>query len=353
VEVATAEGISITSLQTTTTTTPALTSLTMVMISQMINEKGSTTMRHLTASQKIAILENRVAHLEKQAMLEGLKAKIADAMSPFERLVPHTKKIIKDTRKSPKQIAQEYMKVRKDPNFKKAMKQLQREAGSSPVKQVSYIIDAYKSGELESTPRTASMTRRGSFVHDIHAMMFMVELAGAILAAICILDVGYEWVVSKIKGLFKRGSVNKEAAGEFILVLLSFITSFYLGSSLGNKHYERDKKKIEEKRRQKIEEREEELHVILKTLFEPFFKDVDFSDVSMQNNLNDLVLRFSGYVFLGSEEVEIKAKVFKDDNKVGVSVSGEQAYYGRMDPLLLNSRNRELFRFTLKQLGII
>ena len=75
--------------------------------------------------------------------------------------------------------------------------------------------------------------------------------------------------------------------------------------------------------------------------------------MSMQNNLNDLVLRFSGYVFLGSEEVEIKAKVFKDDNKVGVSVSGEQAYYGRMDPLLLNSRNRELFRFTLKQLGII
>ena len=202
-------------------------------------------MRHLTASQKIAILENRVAHLEKQAMLEGLKAKIADAMSPFKRLVPETKKIIKDTRKSPKQIAQEYMKVRKDPNFKKAMKQLQREAGSSPVKQVSYIIDAYKSGELESTPRTASMTRRGSFVHDIHAMMFMVELAGAILAAICILDVGYEWVVSKIKGLFKRGSVNKEAfpATGFLIakVILSALALIF---TIRNTRESEDRKKF-------------------------------------------------------------------------------------------------------------
>jgi hypothetical protein len=325
----------------------------MVLISQMINEKGSTTMRHLIASQKIAILENRVAHLEKQAMLEGLKAKIADAMSPFERLVPQTKKIIKDTRKSPKQIAQGYMKVRKDPNFKKAMTQLRGEAGPSPVKQVSYIIDVYQSGGFEPTSRTASMTRRGSFVHDIHAMMFMLELAGAILATICILDVGYEWVVRKVKGLFKRGSVNKEAAGGFILVLLSLITSFYLGSSLGTKHYERDKKKREEKRIQKIEEREEELHVTLKTLFEPFFKDVDFSDVSLQNNLNEGVLRFSGYVFLGSEEVEIGANVFKDDNKISVYVSGEQAYWGRMDPLLLNSRKRELFSFILKKEGLI
>ena len=56
-------------------------------------------MRQLTASQKIAILENRVAQLEKQAFLQGMKAKIADAMEPFKRLFPHTKKIIKDTRK--------------------------------------------------------------------------------------------------------------------------------------------------------------------------------------------------------------------------------------------------------------
>lgn len=33
-------------------------------------------MRQLTASQKIAILENRIAHLEKQAMLSAIKEKI-------------------------------------------------------------------------------------------------------------------------------------------------------------------------------------------------------------------------------------------------------------------------------------
>ena len=52
--------------------------------------------------------------------------------------------MIKDTRKSPKQIVKEYMKVNKNPNFKKVVKQVQKEAGGSPVKQASYIVDAYK-----------------------------------------------------------------------------------------------------------------------------------------------------------------------------------------------------------------
>ena len=192
-------------------------------------------MRQLTASQKIAILENRVAHLEKQAMLEGLKAKIADAMSPFKRLFPHTKKIIKDTRKSPKQIAQEYMKVRKDPNFKKGMKQLQREAGSSPVKQVAYVIDAYKSGELDATPRTASMSRRGG---ALLAMTFAAGLSGAILATICIVDICYQWVASQVKGLFKSSSLRKEAnptilimAKIIVLVLSTVVVSMNITKS--------------------------------------------------------------------------------------------------------------------------
>jgi hypothetical protein len=178
-------------------------------------------MRQLTASQKIAILENRVAQLEKQAMLEGLKVKIADAMSPFKRLVPQTKKIIKDTRKSPKQIAQEYMRVRKDPNFKKAVKQIQREAGSSPVKQVTYVIDAYKSGELESTSRTASMRRRG--------FLAAVGFSGAILAVIYIVGICVHWVMSKARGLLKLGSMDKEALiGPGFIITLVFSIAFFL-----------------------------------------------------------------------------------------------------------------------------
>ena len=179
-------------------------------------------MRQLTASQKIAVLENRVAHLEKQAMLEGLKAKIADAMSPFKRLFPHTKKIIKDTRKSPKQLAQEYMKVRKDPSFKKVVKQLQREAGASPVKQVAYVFDAYKSGELEATPRTASMRRRGGV---LLALISAAGLSGAILATICIVDICYQWVVSKAKGLFKLGSMDKEASSVIVISVIIIVLS--------------------------------------------------------------------------------------------------------------------------------
>ena len=122
------------------------------------------------------------------------------------------------------------MKVRKDPSFKKGMKQLQREAGASPVKQVAYVIDAYKSGELESTPRTASMRRRGG---ALLALTFAAGLSGAILATICIVDICYQWVVSKVKGLFKLGSMDKEAASPiifmsiivWILALLSLMQS--------------------------------------------------------------------------------------------------------------------------------
>lgn len=153
-------------------------------------------MRQLTASQKIAVLENRVAQLEKQAFLQGMKDKIAESMSPFKGLFPHTKKIIMDTRKSPKQIAQEYMMIRKDPSFKEGMKQLQREAGVSPVKQVAYVINAYKSGELESVPRTASMRRRGG---ALFALTFAAGLSGAILATICILDICFQYVVEDWK----------------------------------------------------------------------------------------------------------------------------------------------------------
>ena len=59
-------------------------------------------MRQLTATQKIASLRTGLLNLKKQAILHRMKAKIADAMEPFKRLFPETKKIIKDTRKSPK-----------------------------------------------------------------------------------------------------------------------------------------------------------------------------------------------------------------------------------------------------------
>ena len=180
-------------------------------------------MRQLTASQKIAILENRVAQLEKQAMLEGLKAKIAEALKPFKRLVPETKKVIKDTRKNPKQIAKDYMKVRNNSDFKKAMKQIQKEAGSSPVKQATYVIDVYKSGELDSS-RRASMPPK--------SLMLFILVAGffgpAVFIACALIHICYLWLTGKLKGVFKRGSMDKEA----VLGIVPFLIILWLLNDL-------------------------------------------------------------------------------------------------------------------------
>ena len=113
------------------------------------------------------------------------------------------------------------MKVNENPNFKKVVKQVQREAGGSPVKQASYIVDAYKSGELDSSKR-ASMRR--SALLGLTILAKSAGIAGSLVAIICILDICYQWVVSKVKGIFnffcKSGSVNKEAFTGLDLVFL-------------------------------------------------------------------------------------------------------------------------------------
>jgi len=288
-------------------------------------------MRQLTASQKIAILENRVAQLEKQAMLEGLKAKIVDAMSPFKRLFPHTKKIIKDTRKSPKQIAQEYMKVRKDPNFKKAMKQLQREAGPSPVKQVAYVIDAYESGELEARPRTASMRRRGGF---LLGMTFATGLSAAIMATLYILDIGIQWVLGKAKGLFKRGSMDKEA----IYLPALFMAAFFLVNIFGLTHIAilapRARKKA--------------ASTFIKQILSPYVKDIKIGNVILIKG----DWQFESYVFLNGEEYRAVVSVF-ENSTAQLEIGGRFIYQDRMDPLLLNSRNKSDIQYGLRGLGVI
>ena len=192
-------------------------------------------MRQLTATQKIAILENRVAQLEKQAVLDSFKAKVVETLKPFDRLVPETKKIIKDTRKSPKQIAKEYLKIKKNPNFKKAVKQVQKEAGSSPLKQVAYVIDAYKSGGLDSS-RRASMRRRG--LHPVNITEYL-QLFGSVFAIFLIASFCISYLFTFLFGHSgKRGSMDKEAgvlSGVVTyLIMLGLMSGFgYLYGRLG------------------------------------------------------------------------------------------------------------------------
>ena len=74
------------------------------------------------------------------------------------------------------------MMIRKDPSFKKGSSRSREKQGASPVKQVAYVIDVYKSGELDSS-RRASMRRRGS---ALLALTILAGLSGAILATILV-----------------------------------------------------------------------------------------------------------------------------------------------------------------------
>ena len=69
------------------------------------------------------------------------------------------------------------------------------------MKQVAYVINAYKSGELESVPRTASMSRRGGAM--LEGLTLVVGVTAATLAMFGIIEICRRWVWRYVKKLFK------------------------------------------------------------------------------------------------------------------------------------------------------
>lgn len=191
-------------------------------------------MRQLTASQKIAILENRVAQLEKQAFLDSIKESLASVFKPFSRLVSETKKIGRDTRMSPDQLAKEYMKVRRNPNLDKAMIHLRKEAGSNPVKQAIYTIETYKSGGFDNPAmaRQASMNRQaGLFAIAGYALAKTASVACMMILGKILLSVG-DFIFPKIFKRNKSASMEKQAG--VLIFVLGLIFGFLAGVKLVN-----------------------------------------------------------------------------------------------------------------------
>jgi len=75
-------------------------------------------MRHLTASQKIALLENRVAQLEKQAILNSLKRKAYELLNNLIGILRRPEIIYGA---SERDIKKAMKKLEKDPEFEKVL----------------------------------------------------------------------------------------------------------------------------------------------------------------------------------------------------------------------------------------
>lgn len=97
-------------------------------------------MRQLTASQKIATLENRVAQLEKQAMLESILAKVESKLSRFKPLKV-AQYVAKDSKMS---VAKFEALAKANP---KTLVQLKKVVSSNPKASLSKLLDIYKNKE--------------------------------------------------------------------------------------------------------------------------------------------------------------------------------------------------------------
>ena len=90
-------------------------------------------MRQLTASQKIAQLENRIAQLEKQALLSDMKEKIVKKIEAFKSVRREVAPILKKAG-SPDKLAKSYVKMSKTREYEQAMKELRAQVGFPPTR---------------------------------------------------------------------------------------------------------------------------------------------------------------------------------------------------------------------------
>lgn len=92
-------------------------------------------MRQLTASQKIAILENKVAMLEIDLITSKYFKK-------FVRIKERISDVFHSAGK--KNILKHFPSVTRSSGFKKYIKMVKAKAGSNPANQIEYILDSHK-----------------------------------------------------------------------------------------------------------------------------------------------------------------------------------------------------------------
>lgn len=181
-------------------------------------------MRDLTASQKIAILENRVAQLEKQAFFDKFKQQAADQLSSLSQVKSKVGRVFQQAG-GPKNIAREYTKIYNKSDFKNALKDLKKQAGSNPIKQINYLIDVRNSPQTKQ----ASIQKMSFGLLDIVYSPELVVFACLIVGAVVV------WLKSLFTG--KLASVQKESFWDISLntamwmSVITFIVGWFMGKT--------------------------------------------------------------------------------------------------------------------------
>jgi len=180
-------------------------------------------MRRLTASQKIAQLEHRIATLEKQALLSEMKDKILNKIEAFKGVKREVGAIFKKAG-SPEKLAKNYVKMSKTSEYEQAMKELRAQVGPNPIKQVEFLIEAKKNPELVlDNP----LVRRASLRKNAAGLAFFLANPELILLAVVIIGSVVTYLLH-VTGIKRFASQNKEAG--LLSMLVAFVVGWFVGS---------------------------------------------------------------------------------------------------------------------------
>ena len=185
-------------------------------------------MRKISTSDKVALLEHRIANLEKQAFLKGIRDKVEKQLNSFKSVKNKVAKLFRsagpiDT------ITKEFLKTSKTRQYELAMKELREMVGPNPIKQVNYLIDTSKNPDLLMdsplyAPRRASMRKNSS-------LAFFLLNPELILVAVLVVGSVLTYILHKL-GIKKFGSQNKEAfvGAHLLFVVVTHICAWFLGA---------------------------------------------------------------------------------------------------------------------------
>jgi len=179
-------------------------------------------MRQLTASQKIAILETRVAQLEKQAFIDSFKQQASENLTALSQVKNKVGRVFKEAGGT-KAIAREYVQVYKQPEFRKSLKDLKKQAGNNPIKQINYLID------LRNNPQTKQAS-----IHKMSFNLMEIVYNPEIVVFACLL---VATVLFWLKGLItgKKASLQKESffniniSTAMWISVVTFIVGWFMG----------------------------------------------------------------------------------------------------------------------------
>ena len=173
-------------------------------------------MRHLTASQKIAILENRVAHLEKQAMFTFIQDKLESLVTSL-RPLKVASKAIKRSGLNPRDIERGLNTAPKTKEYKQIQKKLR---GKSEEQKIYILADMMESS-LSKNEKVAYLNK---YSRPTTINGYLVYLAVGIVTLVAILlDRKIRKLLKKINVSLKKLEGNKKYLYKFLRAVLTIL----------------------------------------------------------------------------------------------------------------------------------